>query len=94
MTPRPWPCLAVLVTLAGPLAAQTTPPLDSTLLAAFRWLDALGSVVDDPRYGLASCGARYVDPGGRPAGGDVPHDLGPVFDGTPPPHQAFCNLGS
>src|SRR5437762_7619966 len=37
MTRRPWPCLAVLVTLAGPLAAQTAAPLDSTVLAAFRW---------------------------------------------------------
>ena len=47
MTPRPWSCLAILVTLAGPLAAQATPAapaapasattLDSTLLAAFRW---------------------------------------------------------
>src|SRR5438046_9100221 len=37
MTLRPWPCLAVLVTLAGPLAAQAAQPLDSTLLAGFRW---------------------------------------------------------
>src|SRR5881628_2321965 len=57
MTPRPWPCLAVLVTLAGPLAAQSANTLDSTLLAGFRWRNV----------GPANMGGRVSSVAGIPS---------------------------
>lgn len=47
------------------------------------WLSSMLDRMDSAGAAVVSCGARFVDPDGRPVGEVMPHDLGPAFENLP-----------